>query len=313
MHRERRSLIVGIAGVVVLVLVLFGLADNSREGRPASVAQLPGNHEGASLGSGVRAPGQMRIDAGEAHPLSRETAQREASQRRDQFDVDDALSRYEALMPGAEDGEPHAQYELAMLTRSCAGKSKTAADVEQALTESLVRSREFDTLKEKLEAGMIRCGRLATEVPDLWGASEFWLGRAAQNNDPLALAELALTAEFAMDFERDKYTDEQRAQLVIEALKARPAEALRLATQYVANFHVDSNPPAAQWANAGWWLAECRYTRTCDRGAILEQLTRETLEYEMDEILRLERLIVDSVESGAWSELTLAELGFGSP
>lgn len=308
MLRERKFHFLVAIGVAGVVLLWFGLARESVDKPGISPVPFlsPDNSQTNPSGDGAHAPETLDGDIGRKGLVTQEIKEHEDNPPLEQTDIHDAFTRYEALLPAARAGEAKAQYQLAVLTRSCMGRAKTQEEIESALADNVMRG-EIDAIRGELEAGLRMCARLAANISDLYGESNSWRESAAANGDPLALADVALTSE------QDQFTTEQRAELLGNALRARPKEALQLATQYVANFAVTPNPAEAIWANDAWWLAECYYSLGCDHAATLDLLYSVRLEHEIDEILRRERLIIDSVESGVWSNSTLAELAISVP
>ncbi len=230
-----------------------------------------------------------------------------------------ALTAYRELLPAAEAGNGQARYRLATVLRSCAGAPADAAEIRFTLARNEFRL-DRDVVGAELESRLARCGGLNAEVDNPMAAATAWVERAAQAGDPVALADVALSAG---EHSEDGASDTGIPARLREALRARPADALPLAGRYVAArlhaLEAGTAPGAAgdarelRWASNAWWLAECSLIHACARQQALSRLRAAYLGYEVDEILSREQLIHRSIEQGRWSEETLALLGLTPP
>ncbi|MEJ2516398.1 MAG: hypothetical protein P8102_14445, partial [Gammaproteobacteria bacterium] len=175
-------------------------------------------------------------------------------------------------------------------------------------------------VRAELEARLSRCAGLVGPEESVLAEASAWVRRAAEAGDPVARADLALSGEASGP---NAYAGVSRAELVREALIRRPVDAIPLAGAYAAATipaHTQPGSPdasaetrEAEWANNAWWLAECAVAHTCERERALQGLRDVYVEYEIEEILAREQLILGSVATGQWTDATLEKLGILAP
>lgn len=216
-------------------------------------------------------------------------------------DAINALDEYLEILPQAEAGDSAAQYRLARLIQSCRFQPRSRLDIENAIRGG---ENPHQALLDLMARELDRCGGLGRIIEDFDRAANGWLDRAAAQEDPLALAEMAVQDLWAAS---PVMTGPERARRVQEALRARPRESVDIANRFVAN----SSAPAdvgASWANDAWWLAACTHLHQCDRGEVMNHIRQAYKAYEVDEILLLESAIDQAVRTGKWSDEILERL-----